>query len=75
MAEPTTPAIEADARPVPPPAPAPAPSEGADPPPTPEVAARRWIPPRLSWTAILVAALLVLAGAAGAVLALRKRKS
>ena len=69
MAEPTTPAIEADARPVPPPAPAPAPSEGADPPPTPEVAARRWIPPRLSWTAILVAALLVLAGVVAVLMA------
>ncbi|OSZ64213.1 secretion protein HlyD [Sphingomonas sp. IBVSS2] len=69
MAEPTTPAIEADAKPAPVPAPAPAPSEGADPPPTPEVAARRWIPPRLSWTAILVAVLLVLAGVAAVLMA------
>ncbi|WP_137864443.1 MULTISPECIES: HlyD family secretion protein [unclassified Sphingomonas] len=69
MAEPTIPAIEAEAKPGPVPAPAPAPSEGADPPPTPEVAARRWIPPRLSWTAIVIAALLVAAGIAAVLMA------
>ena len=73
MAEPTT-AIEAEAKPVPPapaPAPAPAVSEGADPPPKPEVVARRWAPPRLSWTAILIAVLLVLAGVTAVLMAWR----
>ncbi len=40
----------------------PAPSEGADPPPAPEATARRWNPPKLSWTAIVIAAVLILAG-------------
>jgi multidrug resistance efflux pump len=74
MAEPT-PATEAEAKPVvapaPTPAPAPAPSEGADPPPKPEVAAQRWTPPRLSWTAILIAAVLVIAGVTAVLMAWR----
>lgn len=64
MAEPTT---TAEAKP----APAPAPSEGADPPPTPEAAARRWTPPRLSWTAIVIAALLIVAGVTAVLMAWR----
>lgn len=66
MAEPTTPAIEA--KPAPAPAAAPV-TEGADPPPRPEVAARRWTPPRLSWTAIVIAALLIVAGVAAVLMA------
>jgi multidrug resistance efflux pump len=67
MAEPTPPVIEAGK----PPAPAPAVSEGADPPPRPEAAARRWSPPKLSWTAILVAALLIVAGVTAVLMAWR----
>jgi multidrug resistance efflux pump len=67
MAEPTPPVIEAEK----PPAPAPAVSEGADPPPRPEAAARRWSPPKLSWTAILVAALLIVAGVTAVLMAWR----
>jgi multidrug resistance efflux pump len=70
MAEPTPPAPEAEASP---PAPAPPSSrpvnEGADPPPKPE--ARRWTPPRLSWTAILLAVLLILAGVTAVLMAWR----
>jgi multidrug resistance efflux pump len=67
MAEPTPPVIEAEK----PPAPAPAVSEGADPPPRPEAAARRWSPPKLSWTAILIAALLIVAGVTAVLMAWR----
>ncbi|NYT40948.1 HlyD family secretion protein [Sphingomonas sp. R-74633] len=67
MAEPTPPVIEAEK----PPVPAPAVSEGADPPPAPEVAARRWSPPKLSWTAIAIAALLIVAGVTAVLMAWR----
>ena len=46
-------------------------SEGADPPPAPEVAARRWTPPRLSWTSLAIAALLIIAGVAAVLMAWR----
>lgn len=70
MAEPTNPAIEAEAeKPAPPPAPAPAVSEGADPPLRPEVAARRWVPPRLPLRSIVIAAVLIVAGVTAVLMA------
>ncbi|MEP9358292.1 HlyD family secretion protein [Sphingomonas sp. KR3-1] len=46
-------------------------SEGGDPPPMPEVTARRWVPPKLSWVAILIAALLIVAGVTAVLMAWR----
>ncbi|MDG2535684.1 HlyD family secretion protein [Sphingomonas sp. HITSZ_GF] len=66
MAEPTETATGPEKAPA-----APAVREGADPPPSPEVATRRWTPPRLRWTAILIAALLILAGVTAVLMAWR----
>lgn len=67
MAERNPPAIEAE-----PPQPASAATgEGADPPPAPDVAARRWVPPRLSPLSLAVAAALIVAGVAAVLMAWR----
>lgn len=71
MADPASPTPAEPAATPPPAAPPPAVREGADPPPTPEVAARRWTPPRLPFLSIGIAVLLILAGVTAVLMAWR----